>query len=333
MWQAFGVLAAALISGLLANWRENEGRQENYKYNEMSAENSDTRTRTLFNDLYSPSAQVGQLKDAGLSTSLYYSGGVAGSSGATGAQGAGASGIQPNVFGVNASEIASIKNTEADTELKEAEADKTKKEAGLVEEKAQAQIALAYAEKGYKEAATALTNEQKTGEELKNYVTDKTKAFKISEAENLANKLFWEAESMSHHTRSIKVKADVDEATKEEAIKERSNRNKEIAANIALKAAQQELAKQQKSLTDAQESAIIGQTNILWGELEVHQTEAEATKTNAATNRIAMWNQANQFAENLKLEYKKLGIELDKMTIDAITKVAAATLVAASRGL
>lgn len=115
----------------LASMRENKARRENYMYNEMSAMNADQRTRALYNDLYSPGAQLGQIKEAGLSPSLFYGdgGGIAGQSGA---QGAGAAGISPNVFGVDPLAGAQIellkaqtRNTQANTTKTYAEAENT----------------------------------------------------------------------------------------------------------------------------------------------------------------------------------------------------------------
>ena len=67
----------------------------NYMYNEMAANAADERTRSQFNDLYSPEARVQQLKNAGLSVGLMYgTGGTVGQGQASGAQGGGASGQQ-----------------------------------------------------------------------------------------------------------------------------------------------------------------------------------------------------------------------------------------------
>lgn len=111
--------------------REKEARAENYQYGELAAGNADRRTRNLYNDLYSPKAQMEQLKAAGLSPSIYASGGMAGKSGQSGAMGSGASGISPNVFGADpigaAMQIAQIDNIKAQTEKTKEE---TKTEAG-----------------------------------------------------------------------------------------------------------------------------------------------------------------------------------------------------------
>lgn len=111
-----------------AQQREATARSENYRYNELAADNADKRTRALYNDLYSASAQMQQLKDAGLSPSIYSSNGLAGKSGASGAMGGGSAGISPNVFGMPYMDISQMNmqtaqtdNLRADTEKKKAE--------------------------------------------------------------------------------------------------------------------------------------------------------------------------------------------------------------------
>lgn len=95
-----------------------------YKLNEKAAQNADRRTRQLFNDLYSPQAQVGQLQDAGLSTGLMYAKGGVGGSGQGGAQAAPATNQIGNVFDLMQAKLmeAQIKNIEADTAKKSEEA-------------------------------------------------------------------------------------------------------------------------------------------------------------------------------------------------------------------
>lgn len=95
-----------------------------YKLNEKAAQNADKRTRQLFNDLYSPQAQVEQLQDAGLSTGLMYAKGGVGGSGQAGAQAAPATNQIGNVFDLMQAKLmeAQIKNIEADTAKKGEEA-------------------------------------------------------------------------------------------------------------------------------------------------------------------------------------------------------------------
>lgn len=102
----------------LAEQRENRAREQNYKYNEMAAKEADKRQRAQYKDLYSPQAQMQQLQEAGLSPSIYASGGVAGKSGAGAIMGGGASGVNPNVYAaqpVSALEAAQIGLIKAQT--------------------------------------------------------------------------------------------------------------------------------------------------------------------------------------------------------------------------
>lgn len=131
MPEFFTGLATAGINNLLNFGFGNLTRANNYKYNEMSADNADKRTRALYNDLYSPQAQLQQIKEAGLSPSLFY-GQASGISGQAGAQGGGAAGPQTNAYAIDpmlASQIklneaqannldAKTRNTEKDTDIK-----------------------------------------------------------------------------------------------------------------------------------------------------------------------------------------------------------------------
>lgn len=139
MGDIFGTFAgagAAMVNNSIAQGQGQYAREENFIYGEKAARNADKRTRQLYNDLYSPQAQIQQLKDAGLSPALMYGGG-SGGSGQAGAMGHGAAGIAPQTFGVNPLEMAQIgligaqtekvkeetKNTQEDTKIKEIEKD------------------------------------------------------------------------------------------------------------------------------------------------------------------------------------------------------------------
>lgn len=96
---AGGTILGSLLNNDLARRREAEARRENYKYNEMSADNADRRTRALYSDFYSPQALMRQYQEAGLSPSLMF-GGTPGQGGMSGAQAA-SSAVQPTTFGVD----------------------------------------------------------------------------------------------------------------------------------------------------------------------------------------------------------------------------------------
>lgn len=134
---AAGINAAANIgiAGMNNMWaakREKTARAENYKYGEMAADSADARTRALYNDLYSPQAQLQQIKDAGLSPSLFYGDG-GGISGQAGAQGSGAAGVSPTTFGAPPLELGEIFKTIAETGLINAEKKKIESETNVID--------------------------------------------------------------------------------------------------------------------------------------------------------------------------------------------------------
>lgn len=97
-------------------------QERSYMYNEMSADNADTRTRNLYQDFETPSAKKRMLEDAGFNPALVY-GGMNGSI-PQGAQGAGGSASANNLGGItapSAMEIYDILNAKKDLEIKESQ--------------------------------------------------------------------------------------------------------------------------------------------------------------------------------------------------------------------
>lgn len=115
--------------------REQQAR-ENYEFGEKAANNADMRTRKLYNDLYSPQAQVQQIKRAGLSPSLFYGDG-GGISGQAGAQGTGAAGVNPSIFGVPNADIGSLAMNMAQIEQIRAATENTKADTAKKQEETQ----------------------------------------------------------------------------------------------------------------------------------------------------------------------------------------------------
>lgn len=120
--EIIGGIALGLLNNELARSRESQGRQENFGYNELAAENADKRTRALYNDLMSPESLLKQYKNAGISPSLMFGGGGVGGQVAQGAQGAGVAGINPHTFGIDPVAMAQVN-------LMNAQAKKTEEEA------------------------------------------------------------------------------------------------------------------------------------------------------------------------------------------------------------
>lgn len=171
----------------------------NYKLNEKAAENADARRRALYNDYESPMATIRQLKDAGLSPSLYASGGMDGSIGSTaGAMGGGPAGMSMPGSAMSPVDISTMELQEAQTRKLNAEADELE---GL-NAMGQAKIGELFASAGLKKAQKNYTEAETRMQNIENDIADQTKEFAIakikynaSEAEQNANKAFWDAEN------------------------------------------------------------------------------------------------------------------------------------------
>ena len=203
---AIGNILTSKYNNKYAAEREQKARRENYMYGESAAQAADQRTRSLYNDLYSPEAQMQQLKAAGLSPSIYTSGGMAGKSGVSGAQGTGASGISPNVFSADpigaAMQIAQIGNIQADTKLKESQAENTNQDTEL---KGQEIINLV-ADTANKKAENRLITANADLAECNAVESEMTLQTRIEKA-------YHNTAMAAAEVRSTVVKADLDEAT------------------------------------------------------------------------------------------------------------------------
>lgn len=187
----------------------------NYEYNEKAAENAKKRQIELYNMLASPKALREQYKEAGLSPSLMFGGGGPGGQASTAPMGAGASGMNSSAYGVDPVNLAQIS-------LMQAEARKANAEAATEEgENERGKLEIQSLLK--KIDSQTLTNDWQAYENsCKAWET----AIKSATAENeiklselnlktIAKRL----EILEDEARSTKVKADVDEETKEDVIK------------------------------------------------------------------------------------------------------------------
>lgn len=124
MYEAMIGAGAQILGGVFNNmWadtRTAEDRYMNYKYNELTAERADARTRQLYKDLYSPQALLNQYHAAGLSPSLMF-GGTPGQGGLSGAKGGGPAGPQTPYMPISILEAAQAANIAAMTKKTEAE--------------------------------------------------------------------------------------------------------------------------------------------------------------------------------------------------------------------
>lgn len=249
----FGNVGSTIVSGLtnalFGGMMSAHNAALNYKYNELSAENADARQRALYEDYMSPAARIEQLREAGLSPSLYADGAGAGSQGMTqGAQGAGASGVSVPTGYVNAENAAQIRLLNAQANKAEAEAetingnnDRGKAEIQQLQQTVQLTIQNtnnAALKGAYMEYENALKSIE-LGVEAS-----------ISEAKIEA--YTYELKNLKYRTRSAKVKANVDEQTEANVIKLTELQTKQVIANILKTKTETALAGQEKKLTEKQ---------------------------------------------------------------------------------
>lgn len=165
-----GNFLTSMYNNKQAEKREKTAREENFKYGEMAADAADERARAQYNDLYSIKAQMQLAKEAGLSPSVYASGGLNGIAG-HGAQGTGASGVSPSVFGVNPIDVSQIKLNNAQARKLNAEAT-VQEETGI--ERANAEIKKLYADTLSTEASTTFVQAQTEWQNLMNEFKEET---------------------------------------------------------------------------------------------------------------------------------------------------------------
>ncbi len=223
--------ANGIISGFVNNIYAKEAAERNYKYNEMSAENADLRTRNLYNDLYSPKAKIEQLRQAGLSPSIMSEIAGTGGVGQTGAMGAGSAGQSYSDMAINTPDIAAI-------ELQNAQARKLNAEADVLEgknERGKTEINEIIAKTKNYRAIEQLNESQRIYQEIDNYIRDKTKELEIKTVEYKTEKMSHESELMFWTAFHEQIATNFDIETFDERIKTIDIKNNNIIQDTLLK--------------------------------------------------------------------------------------------------
>lgn len=186
-------LVNAGFNQLFANYN----RKQNFHYNEKAAVAADNRQRQQFKDLYSFSAQLEEMKKAGLSPSMMY-GGTPSQGGATAPQGAGVGGLNvaPTQL-LDPMSAAQIGLIQAETEKVKEE---TKTEAGT-NEKGQTMISLMTSEiseklasAGYMQTSAEFNKAQTTFQNIQNKFAEPMNALSIESLRVDIQKSIQEAE-------------------------------------------------------------------------------------------------------------------------------------------
>lgn len=175
----------AMYNNKQAEKREKAARKENFEYGEKAADAADARARAQYNDLYSIQAQMQQAKEAGLSPSVYASGGLQGKQG-IGAQGTGASGVSPTTYGVNPIDVSQIRLNNAQARKLNADA-KVQEETGI--DKANAEIKKLYADTISAQASTTFIQSQTEWQNLMNEFKNESWAYDMQTIQGNAQKV------------------------------------------------------------------------------------------------------------------------------------------------
>lgn len=276
----------------------------NYKLNEMAADNADARRRALYEDYESPIATIRQLKDAGLSPSIYASGELGGTIGSTaGAQGAGGSGQEFNGSMMSPMEFSQIKVQEAQARKLNAEADELEGTNAMGDAKVKELLASA----GLKDAETSYTNAKTKLTNIDIYVKDKEKEFSIKKteyeakiAENDANRTFWDAENAQFEwTWNVE--------TFEKEKEKLSNEVAEIAARTAYE-------KSGVRLNDAEKNAIRD-----YAEAAIKNADAHAQSATSYGEYVGLLKE--QMPKELEQRKEELNVEKWRIGVNAVTDV------------
>lgn len=245
-------------------------RQQNFAYGEMAANAADQRYRQQYLDLFSPKAQLRQLKEAGLSPSVMYQGG-GGTGGATAPQGGGPGGVQAPYYPTTALEAAQIANINAQTEKTKTE---TATEAGT-NARGSAEIHKMLQESVSLKTANAYTESMTKAQNWQNYITSSTANYSIREAAMRSSQAAYEMENA--YWQAARTKQDYEYNSK--VFDTRVEMEKQTFVNLQIEAL---VKKQGMALTSQQIENLKGQLSMLydtsmreWGKLDVQRADQE----------------------------------------------------------
>lgn len=318
---AAGISAAASLGVAGANYgNSRQARKENYVYNEAAARNAFERQKLMqeilndyqykqYYDLESPKAIIQQLKDAGLSPSIYaggaLGGGVSGISEANAPQGAGTSGQSAIPFTMTTGDIA-------DTMVKMAQARKLNADADTTEgknERGIAEIAKIWADEGYTNAAKALTESNKNLADLEAYVYDKTKSFKIKYAEYLAEEQYENSRKAGYEAEREGWQLKYDEETYNSRLEEQFARVENLITDTLEKQSQIRLNDQQvegikQTINESKERILQN-----WQKVATEKANWRTYDELVAAEIEKMTKESGAIATKLGLEEKKIKMD------------------------
>lgn len=296
----------SLVQGAIGNFFSNRRAHNNFLLNEQAANNADMRARQQYYDMYSISAQMRELKKAGLSPSLLY-GDAPGVQGANGAQGAGASGLAA-MFGSGGAQ-----GTLAQNELMQAEAKKANAEADTI---------LGETDRGEAEIKEIIqrTNNlwiqaewQAVQTELASIDVFLKSEYGATEANaKIENTLAYTA-NLQAMLRSLVAKGRIDEESAEAIIAYNRGKVIEQQAEIALKLMQARLTEANITLTNTQVQKLIN-------DIIVDNENVKISRRGVEINEEALLAQIEQWCIENGLRERGQNIEIGKTFIETFLK-------------
>lgn len=200
-----------------------KSRQETFALNEQAANNADARTRALFNDLYSPEAQMEQYRKAGINPSLMLANGLGGS-GSSGAQG-GAGNATASSSGMFAINFDLLEAQKVQAEIDAMKEDTRGKK---ITNDTNQEWMLKTAEETYNKLKA-----EKEGQELANDIADLDLYIKDMTTESSIQAITAEAVRLTNEANISGINYDIAEETKETTIKMAEAGYKKILSDIS----------------------------------------------------------------------------------------------------
>lgn len=318
-------VVGGIFNNLMAKWREDAAREQNYKYNEMAAQNADARTRALYNDLQSPQALLQQYQAAGLSPSLMFGGGGVGGQTTSGAQGEGASGISPTTYGINPLEAANLALVKAQTRKLNAEADteegtNARGEAEIKEIKTNVEKTLT--EIGLNKIAQNYNTLMVAAQEIENAVAASVQDYKVKEWEEKANYMEWLASRTEYEAENEALEYNFNSDTYETRKDTINAKLENIYSNILRNEFQNKVDEATISKMAADILEISLNYQVAMENVKLRALEGKAlvlANKDAATKwRTELEGKVKMWAQEMNLEYAKLQQEIGTHIIDGL---------------
>lgn len=302
-------LGTGILNNAWAEQRENNARRDNYYYNEMAANAADKRTRALYEDYYSANAQLNQLRQAGLSPSVFFGGqGASGmSSSPSGAAGAGANGISPNMHFIDPLTAAQIDNIKADTRKKNAETDT---EIGT-NDRGAAEIENILKVNKLTAAETAFRESQKLAQDIDNDINEQTAHWQVETIRNKTQIAFNQAQEVYYAWQNAELNLRLNEETFQTQV------NK-AQAELDLLITEEKLAQSNINLNKQQIATLKQEAQKMYYDmvLAYHHYYLDAKKLNLEIKECK--NKWHAWTKEFNLELHKTGHEISQDYLDSI---------------